>query len=68
MTTSGTRYVVDQTGRKQGVLLSVREYTKLLRRLEDLEDALELEKAVKTETEFRDYGEIRKELRRKGRL
>ncbi len=68
MTTTSARYVVDQDGRRQEVLLSVREYRKLLRRLEDLEDALELKEAVKTETKFHDLRDVMKELRRKGRL
>ena len=35
---------------------------------EELEDALSLDEAVRTSQSFRDYGEIRAELIREGRL
>jgi hypothetical protein len=36
-----------------------------MQRLQDLEDALELDEAVETATEFRAYAEIRAELQKK---
>jgi hypothetical protein len=68
MVTRSKQYLVDEAGKKTAVVLGIREYVRLLRRAEDRGDARELARAVKTETEFRDYREIRKELRRKGRL
>ena len=44
--------LVDARGRKKGVVLSLREYQALLRRLEDLEDALELQHAREQGDEF----------------
>lgn len=40
----------------------------LLERLEELEDTLELDKAVRAAEGFRDYRKIRKELQTEGRL
>ncbi len=57
------RYLVDDTGRKTGAILSMKDYRALMQRLEDLEDTLELERAVETATGFRDYGEILKDVR-----
>ena len=62
------QYLVDDKGRKRSVLLSIKEYTELLRRLEDLEDALELDEAVRTAQGFRDYREIQAELKDEGLL
>ena len=36
-----------------------------MQRLEDLEDTLEMDAAVKTDTEFRDYQDIRADLIKK---
>ena len=57
------RYLVDDAGRKTGAVLSMKDYRALMRRLEDLEDTLELDRAVEMATGFRDYTEIRKDLR-----
>lgn len=57
------RYLVDGAGRKTGAVLSMKDYRALMQRLEDLEDTLELDRAVETATGFRDYAEIRKDLR-----
>lgn len=68
MTTINAKYVVDKSGKKQAILMDIKEYSRLLKRLEELEDALELDKAVRAGGEFRDYAEIRAELLRAGRL
>ena len=62
MTTVETKYVVDKKGRKKAVLLDVKEYNRLLARVEELEDALDLDEALRKSSEFRDYREIREEL------
>ena len=63
-----TTYVVDGKGRKKAVLLNIKEYSRLLDRLEELEDALDLDEAIRTEQGFRDYGEVREALHKEGRL
>ena len=68
MATTGTRYIVDKKGRKKAVLLDMKEYSRLLARMEELEDALDLDTAARTAHEFRDYQEIREELVKEGRL
>ncbi len=68
MATRPTKFVVDDKGRKKAVLLDIKEYSRLLHRVEELEDALDLDEAVKTSSGFRRYEEIREELRREGRL
>ena len=56
------RYLVDGAGRKTGAVLSMKDYRALMRRLEDLEDTLELDRAVETATGFCDYEDIRQEF------
>jgi PHD/YefM family antitoxin component YafN of YafNO toxin-antitoxin module len=68
LTTTGAKFVVDNKGRKKAVLLDVKEYTRLLARMEELEDALDLDEGVRTAHDFRDYREVREELVKEGRL
>jgi PHD/YefM family antitoxin component YafN of YafNO toxin-antitoxin module len=56
------QYVIDDSGERKAVLLNISEYQQLIQRLEDLEDALELEEAIETEHDFTSYKEIRKEI------
>ena len=62
------KYLVNTKGRKTAVVLSMKEYRLLMEHLEDLEDILEMDTAVKTETDSRDYQEIRVELKKEGKL
>ena len=56
------KYVVDEKGRKTAIVLPIKDYRALMQRLEDLEDALDLDHAVETAAGFREYSEIRSEL------
>ena len=62
------QYLIDEKGEKTSALLSIKEYQMLMQRLEDLEDMLEMDIAVQTETDFRDYQDIRDELIKEGKL
>ncbi len=62
------KYLVNEKGRKTAAVLSMKDYRSLMQRLEDLEDALDLDEAVETATGFREYSEIRAELRKEGKL
>lgn len=66
--TTTIKYIVDKRGKRKAVLLDMKEYSRLLARLEELEDALYLDTAVRTAHEFRDYQQIRKDLVKEGRL
>ncbi len=68
MTTTNTKYLVDSRGRKTAVLLNIKEYSRLLERLEELQDTLDLDEAVRNAQGFRDYREIREGLLKDGRL
>ena len=56
------KYVVNEKGRKTATVLSMEDYRSLMQRLQDLEDALELDRAVETATDFREYTEIQAEI------
>ena len=62
------KFLVTETGRTAGIVLDIKTYRRLLQRLEDLEDALELDKARRAAKKFRPYHEIRAELKKAGRL
>ena len=54
------QYLVDDKGEKIAALLTIKEFQFLLQRLEDLEDILEMDAAVETETkqeELMEYAE-----------
>lgn len=56
------QYLIDDKGQKTSVLLSIKEYQHLMQCLEDLEDTLEMDAAVRTEMDFRDYQDVRADL------
>ena len=62
------KYVVNEKGRKTATTLSMEDYRSLMQRLQDLEDALDLDRAVETATDFREYTEIQAELKKEGKL
>ena len=62
------QYLVDDEGQRTSVLLSIKEYEHLMQCLEDLEDILDMDAAVETETDFRNYQDIRADLIKEGRL
>ena len=68
MLTVNPKYIVDDKGEKTAAVLTMKEYDFLIKCLEDLEDILEMDSAVETVTDFRDYQEIRSELKEEGKL
>ncbi len=54
------RYLTDDKGDKKAIVLSLKEYEKLLDALEDFQDAITLMKAEREATSFRPYEEFRK--------
>ena len=61
-------YVVDGKGKKKAVILSIREFNRLIDRLEELEDALALDDATESDGEFTDYRQVREALKLEGKL
>ena len=68
MITINPKYIIDDKGEKTAAVLTMKEYDFLIKCLEDLEDILEIDSAVETATDFRDYQEIRSELQKEGTL
>lgn len=66
--TVNPQFVIDEKGHRKSVLLNVADYDRLMQRLEDLEDALALDEAKRGAGRFRNYADIRAELRKAGRL
>lgn len=62
------KFIVDEKGEKREVILSISDYKMLLQRLEDIEDALELKKAVEEDREFEDFDSFTKKLKAEGKL
>ena len=62
------QYIISEKGERKYVVLNISQYQKLVKKIDDLEDALDLEKAVKEAKSFRNYKEIRKELKAAGKL
>ena len=68
MLTINPKYIVDDRGERTAAVLTMKEYDFLIKCLEDLEDILDMDSAVETATNFRDYQEIRSELEKEGKL
>ena len=66
MLTINPKYIVDDNGEKTAAVLTMKEYDFLMKCLEDLEDILDMDSTVGTATDFRDYQEIRSELKKEG--
>ena len=62
------RYIVDGDGKKTAVVLPVEDFERLVEHLEDLEDALALDRAAAEAQDFTSYEEIRRELKEEGRI
>jgi len=63
-----SRFVVNEQGNREAVLLSMEEYSRLIAYLEDLEDSLELKQAMEKDTEFTDYDEFVTTMKNQGKL
>ncbi len=68
MVTINPKYIVDDKGEKTAAVLTMKEYDFLIKCLEDLEDILEMDSAAETAIDFRDYQEIRSDLKKEGKL
>jgi len=68
MGNAAQQYIVGPDGRKHAVLLDIVHYRRLLRKIEDLEDALALDRAEQTSKKLVSYTSARSRLRRAGKL
>jgi len=55
-------YLTDEKGSKKSVVLKVTDFKRIQEEMEDLEDALELEKARKNATGFKKWKDFIKEI------
>lgn len=58
-------YVTDEKGNKKSVVLKISDFERIQEEIEDLEDALELEKARKNATGFKIWKDFLKEIESK---
>ncbi|OHB90779.1 MAG: hypothetical protein A3E19_04530 [Planctomycetes bacterium RIFCSPHIGHO2_12_FULL_52_36] len=58
-----TRYITDTEGNPLEVVLPVKEFKALMEYVEEIEDALELEKAIKEAEEFVPWEEFKDRLK-----
>ena len=62
------RVTAGKRGQNDVVLIRRSHYRHLLRRIEDLEDALALDRAENNSKDLLDYAEVRNHLKRVGKL
>jgi hypothetical protein len=62
------KFVVSPAGRKEAVLLGVAQYRRLLRKIEELEDALALDRAEGTSKKLVSYFSVSRRLKPTGEL
>jgi hypothetical protein len=68
MANTKAQVAVRKSGRNDVLLIRRSHYRRLLRRIEDLEDALTLDRAENNSKSLVDYAEIRKRLKQVGKL
>ena len=68
MTQGTPQFIIGPDGRKRGVVLGVTHYHRLLHRIEDLEDALTLDRAARSSKKLVADETVRERLRRAGKL
>jgi len=68
MANTKAQVAVRKTGQNDVLLIRRSHYRRLLRRIEDLEDALTLDRAENNSTNLVDYAEVRERLKRVGKL
>jgi hypothetical protein len=61
------KFIIGPKGKTEAVQLGVSEYRRLIRRLEDLEDAVTLDRAEETSKGLIPYSTIRKRSKRPGK-
>ncbi|MCH7471895.1 hypothetical protein IIA79_02975 [bacterium] len=62
------QYVVDETGTRRSVLLSIEEFESLMELIEDTNDAAAFDRAVEESTGSRDLEDVVADLKRDGLL
>jgi hypothetical protein len=68
MANTKAQVAVRKTGQNDVLLIRRSHYRRLLRRIEDLEDALTLDRAENNSKSLVDYAEVRERLKRVGKL
>jgi hypothetical protein len=68
MANTKLQLTLGESGQKDVILVRRSHYRRLLRRIEDLEDALALDLAEKNSKKLLDYAEVRDRLKRVGKL
>lgn len=63
-----TEYLIDERGKRKSVVLSLRDYFKLMEYLENLEDSLDLKKAKESAKGFVDFSRFKAQLKKQGRI
>lgn len=62
------KFVVGPSGRREAVLLDMGQYRRILQKIEDLDDALALDRAERTSKKLVPYVDVRRRLKRAGKL
>jgi len=61
-------FLVDERGRPEAVVLSLTDYRRLMRLIEDRDDALALKRAIRTSRGTLSHAELLERLKRQGLL
>lgn len=62
------QYVTDENGERKAVILDFDEFERLVAYIEEMEDALDLKRAIEAGGEFMELEDFRNELKRESRI
>jgi PHD/YefM family antitoxin component YafN of YafNO toxin-antitoxin module len=68
MKSATPKFIVGSNGRKEAVLLDIGEYRRIIDELEDLQDALTLDRAERSSRKLVPYSAARSRLKRADKL
>ncbi len=61
-------YIIDDAGKKKAVIIDLEEFNTLIDYMEEIEDALDLKRAIEEGGEFVELGEFVGRMKREGKL
>ena len=61
-------YVIDDTGKKKAVIIDLEEFNNLIDYMDEIEDALDLKRAMEEGGEFIELREFMGRMKREGKL
>ncbi|NKQ38804.1 MAG: hypothetical protein HF967_04915 [Methanosarcinales archaeon] len=61
-------YIIDDTGKKKAVIIDLKEFNSIMDYIKEIEDTLDLKRAIEEGGEFTNLGEFIGRMKKEGKL